>query len=234
MNIYGQPPKLNYKITTFLKKHAKGSMPGSSIPEKLDKLVVLGDGTPDDYGIVIASHHLNGNDTVGMVKPPEKRGTSIFSLLPSFIRETKTLRGLLFILDQENLPISSIYKELEKQIGRSVNEFKCSRDDFKGRLKVYDCIIGNRVLHLVLVINGRSDIKTKKHMIEDHFLKAASMLELAKLPESIDNPKEYWQATILTEIQENIFHCLSEDSERMKICFPQQFAGCQILKALGR
>jgi hypothetical protein len=229
MNLNGQNPDLASKLNSFARRFDI-QLNTMSPPNKINKLIVLGDGTPDDITIFLVSHHLNGTETVGIVKPIEGTGTSTFLLVPSYLSANKMLKVILFVLDQENEPLDSISEKFEKVIKKSVNyEFQCLQASDEGRVKLYQSIYGARELSLILVINGLSAIATEQHMIEDHFLKLGSELGLLNLPNTIPNPKDYWHNAEKTT-REAILQKLVRSKKTLELTFPQQIKGCGLLK----
>jgi hypothetical protein len=200
---------------------------------KIAKIIVLCEGTPDNIAVALVSHHVNGSETVVVTKPDGKTNTATFELMRLYIEKNKSLKGLLFILDQEENSVQSISREFEKQINKTGSEIQSSRKEINKRLQVYTAIYGARKLNLILVINGHPDIISRKHTIEDHFIKVAAKLGRIDLPEKLDDPKDYWQKIIDTPSQERVFQSLPNNEELVEECFPQQTKGLQILKSLN-
>jgi len=79
---------------------------------------------------------------------------------------------------------------------------------------------------LIIVINGLDDIRTGKHSIEDHLLKAAEMRSVDI--GDFENSKAAWKS-INHNLQLEIFNALKNNREMAKRVFPQQVQGCGYL-----
>jgi len=127
-------------------------------------------------------------------------------------------------MDQEEQDVDKIFEEAEKKL---INAgFRISDKVEEVRLSVYECEFGGRGLKIVLVVNGLDEVKTKKHAIEDHLLKAAKTLgvEIG----SFENSKDAWR-TLDRGDREYVFRRLKEDKRIVEDVFPQQVRGCKYL-----
>jgi hypothetical protein len=221
-------PGLPEKIAGFCKRHQLDTLVTQS-PDGFEGLVILGDGTPDDLIVSTIAHHLNGQNVVAIMKPLGKTGTSVFELLPVYLRHNARLVNILFILDQEGINIDSILQRLEKQLRKQRAIHPPRTTENEGRLTHYTCSLGERHFNVILVLNGLDEIPTKKHMIEDHLLCLANELGLARLPNRIPNAKRRWNNSITEGRKEEIFSRMVEDSTLAKRFFPQQVAGLVLL-----
>lgn len=234
MNIQGETPKLSLKLKNFERRyHVDLAAPPLST---VHRLIVLGDGTPDDYAVFLVSHRLDGSDNCSIIKPTEGTGTSTFERIRIYLSEYQSLRVLLFIVDQEKRKAKSISKEFERQVKKSNLSFTCRKEAEAedGRLKVYDCALSDKQFSLILVLNGLPEMPTNKHTIEDHFLKAASELGLVKLPQKITDPKNYWQSKVDITTKEIVLKELIAGRRLTEEAFPQQLKACEYLKATGK
>lgn len=232
MNLHGETPTLFSKLSSFAGRYR---VPLAALaPSTVDRLIVLGDGTPDDYAVFLISHHLNGSDTSAIIKPEGKTGTSTFELIRVYLSAYRSLKGLLFVLDQEEETPDAISSKLERQVKKSKLAFACRNEPNTEPLRVYDCALGERQLCLILVLNGLPEIPTSKHTVEDHFLKAAAGLKLLSLPENISAPKSHWRTKVSSKTKEAVFEKLVESKRLTETTFPQQMRGLEHLKAIGK
>lgn len=231
MNLNALDTNLGKILNSYARKY---HLPSASTltSQILTKAIILCEGTPDNFAVALASHKINGSETAAITKPLNKTNTATFELMRLFITQNRSLRGLLFILDQEEDSLTNISHEFEKQIRKNVNTYECSQVDFEERLKVYECLCGERKLVLILVINGHPDIRARKHMIEDHFLKITAKLEAVAIPEKMDNPKDYWQNKINPHLREATLRALVENDTLIAEFFPQQCRGLEVLKSI--
>jgi hypothetical protein len=227
MNPVGLDPPMIAKISSFFKRYYKLSPPLPS-PGSLTKLVVLGDGTPDDYAVFISSHHLNGTENVGIIKPTIT-GTSIFDLMRPY-HLSNPLNTILFALDQESLPVKSICQSFESKAKKANLTFSCADVLHDGRLCIYQCTIASKPFRVIIMVNGLSDMISNIHCIEDHFLKAASILGLFEMPKVMFESKNTWHI-LTSEIREEIFSKLASSKTLTEKVFPQQIEGLNLLKS---
>ncbi|MDP2917697.1 MAG: hypothetical protein Q8O16_07205 [Dehalococcoidia bacterium] len=229
MNLYAFTPTLASNIQSYSRKYQLGLTVLTSPANPLAGLIILGDGTPDDLVVTIISHHLNGSNTVGIVKPPGKTGTSTFDLIRSYITYNNTLKTIVLIIDGEENNKKCIYDELEKSLKKQKIEVEITESQNEDRFRLYDCIFDRR-FKLALVINGRDDLLCQKHTVEDHLLLMASELKLMNLPEEvIDDPKKLW-LSLSEESKEKVFRELSAHRKLIEDNFPQQIQGLNYLK----
>jgi hypothetical protein len=229
MNLYALNPGLASKLAGFSKKYSL-SISTLAHPSTFDSLIVIGNGTPDDWIVFLIAYHLDGEITNAIVKP-DITGTSTFNRLRYYLTANPALKKLLFIVDEEVSTIDLISKELESRAKKlNIVTGNCVVDH-EGRLKIYDCTIGNHDFKLLLVVNGLSAMASKKHTIEDHLLKVAESLGLVNLPEHIPDPKSFWHDSLSEEAKEIVFLRLKERKGLIESAFLQQMKGCNCLKA---
>lgn len=229
MNLFALTPDLASKIQGFSRKYHLGLTTLKS-RDNLDGLIVLGDGTPDDWVVTMISHHLNGFKTVGIVKPPGKTGTSTFDLLHNYVVSNGALTNIVFFIDGEESDAKDISDLLEESLKKQhiISDAPVSQNEDKFRL--YNCSIPNRQFKVALTINGTNTLPGKKHTIEDHLLLIASDLKLINLPKEIDDPKHLWQDSLSEEIKETVFKELAGNKKLVEVTFPQQIIGLSCLK----
>jgi hypothetical protein len=230
MNLTALSPSLLDKFQKYARTYAT-PRPGFPPSTKLKKLVVLGEGTPDDLIAILIAHQINGSETVAIVKPLNHRGTSTLQLIDFYFNPGR-LNVILFVIDQEALTLTGIAREISKQLRKYRGDFKCSQNEFGRRLLVFTCPSGAGSLSVIVTINGHPDINTKNHMIEDHCIVAAGRVQMIDLPSQVEHPKDYWQAKIQPQNRDQIFSSLFHQTGFLKEVFPQQYRACEILKGL--
>jgi hypothetical protein len=227
MNLFSSEPYLRIKLDSYARKlrpPATNIVPIHSI----SRLIVIGDGTPDDYVAFIICHYLNGDITIGTIKPPSKRGKSTFTLLRDNIYYFKQLSKVLFLLDEETDRCEDIIENFELQCRKQKIDIIQRQNYENGHLYVAQCTCGDRNLDIIVVINGLDDINSDAHTIEDHLIKTASELGMKQLPDRTFNSKDIWNSLSQKE-QEDIFSKLIKSTNADKI-FPQQIKGFKLLK----
>lgn len=142
--------------------------------DRLNGLIVISNGTPDDYVTAILSHRLNGKRVVGIVKPVKKRFEA-FEILPIYLRYQEVKLGRLVVLiDQEENSLPFIFDKVEKRLEGSGIDVQSPAKE--GRLGVYSCKYGISKFELTVIVNGLDEYPFGRHTIEDHLLKAANIL----------------------------------------------------------
>jgi len=207
--------KLATNITKFSRDFRLEIVTKTSV--KISTLVVITNGTPDDLVFTIISHCLDGESTVGILKPEEGTRDSVINLIPTYLGPHT--KNILLIMDQE---IESLENLLEK-CSRKLREKGCRNIREHGnRLNIYDCELGGKESKVILVINGLDEINTDSHCVEDHLIKFAEM-------KCKGSSKDSWEK-LSKEEQNEIFKKLLDCREIEKI-FPQQFKAGQILRS---
>ena len=193
----------------------------------LDCLVVIGDGTPDDIAFSIIAFHLNGNGDkiAGIVKPEKEKRYACINLIPTYLKGN--IRKILILMDEEDDPLDTIYERIQRGVEElATGEVKVIDEETEERVRIYTGKYGSRDFVLILVINGLDDIRTGKHRIEDHLVKAAKMLSVDI--GDFENSKAAWKS-INHNLQLEIFNALKNNREMVKRVFPQQVQGCGYL-----
>ena len=185
----------------------------------LSGIVILADGTPDDYVVAVISYSLNGRKSVGIVKPEEKR-LDIFSNLPVYLKYK--VDKIAVLIDQEEEDLASVFNEIEKRMSETGTVIRDVARE--GRLRVYRCEHGVKKFQLISIVNGLDEYSFKRHTIEDHLLKAAEELLGVKI--SSEDPKEGWKE--LKNRQYEVFKRMKDISDIEDI-FPQQVKGLKCL-----
>jgi len=191
----------------------------------LDCLVVIGDGTPDDIAFSIIAFHLNGDKIAGIVKPEMERRYAYINLIPTYLKGN--IRKILILMDEEDDPLDTIYEKIQRGVEElATGKVKVIDEETEERVRIYTGKYGSKDFVLILVINGLGDIRTDKHSIEDHLLKAAKMLSIDI--GDFENSKAAWKS-INHNRQLEIFNALKNNREMVKRVFPQQVQGCGYL-----
>lgn len=190
-------------------------------PNILDAIVIVANGTPDDIAFSIISYHLDGEKAVGIIKPSVTR-LSVIDLVPLYISKFRKINRIMILIDQEDQEIDYIFNEAKRRLINKGVSVSCEKEENK--LRIYECKIGSKSFRLILVINGLDDVSTKKHTIEDHFLKAAEIF--LKLKPEFENSKDAWKS--IKESQIKVFKKLKEKFR--DDIFPQQIRGCKYLE----
>jgi hypothetical protein len=126
MNLNALDTNLGKILNNYARKF---QLPSASVltSQKLTKAIVLCEGTPDNLVVALASHRINGSETANITKPLNKTNTATFELMRLFVTQNKSLKGLMFILDQEENSLNNISHEFEKQIRKNVNKHECTK-----------------------------------------------------------------------------------------------------------
>jgi len=173
----------------------------------LDCLVVIGDGTPDDIAFSIIAFHLNGNGDkiAGIVKPEMEKRYACIDLIPTYLKGN--IRKILILIDEEDDPLDTIYERIQRGVEElATGEVKVIDEETEERVKVYTGKYGSKNFVLILVINGLDDIRTGKHSVEDHLLKAADEMLSVDIGD-FENSKAAWKS-INHNLQLEIFNAL--------------------------
>ncbi|HIE23453.1 MAG TPA: hypothetical protein EYP68_04405 [Candidatus Korarchaeota archaeon] len=190
--------------------------------ERIEGVVIIANGTPDDIAFSIISHHSDGEITVGIAKPRERTGIGVIDVLPSYAKAGR----IMVLMDQEDRNIQDIFSEARKKL---INAgFRVIKEVEEEMLKIYHCQFAGRSVVVVLVVNGLDEIQTEKHTVEDHLLRASEVfgIEIG----NFENSKDAWRR--MRNYHEEIFVKLKKSREIEEI-FPQQFRGCEYLKRIS-
>lgn len=186
----------------------------------LDKLIVLGDSSPEDEIVGIMSYHLNGRRTVGILKPEETAGMPALD----YIREytTGNVRKILFIMDQDGNSLDRFFELVEERLGRIGRVQPIENHDDDERVKLYTCHMSHRSVDIIVVASGSEDLDTPSHEIEDH------LLLIAGIDGRIDDSKDQWRSLDESE-REDVMRLL-KDRDLFEITFHQHICGCSYLE----
>jgi len=197
-------------------------------------LILIGDGTPDDYVVALFAFKFNSEKLAWLTKPEVERGTAIFKMIHTYLMGGE-LREILIVIDQEALPESEVLRRARQDLeGKSI---RILEEERKGKkLRNLSCSYGGRAFRLFILINGLDSPHFKKHTVEDHLLKAMELSsggdEVEKiLRESGYDPKDAWWNKLEKRRQYEIIEGLFEmEKESLRDIFPQHFEAFGFLK----
>lgn len=185
-----------------------------------DRMVVLGDGSPDDNIMAIVCYHMNGRDIAWIIKP-EKTGLNSLELVSFYTqRFTHKIKTYLFLIDQEKLSIDEFFKKAEK-IFRDHGLELATTERREKRVAFYDCKLGPTSFRLILVINGRDDIQSTRHSVEDHLIAAGGF-------DVKEDSKDSWDKISKKE-QDGVYQTLKTSPEVAWRTLPQHFLAIELL-----
>lgn len=203
----------------------------SSSKQRPKSLILIGDGTPDDYIVALLAFKFNGRKPVWLTKP-ERTGTAIFGTLHTYLRMGRELNEILVLIDQDANSESEVFERAREVLEGT--RIVISEDKRSSRLGVLSCGYGGRTLKLIVLMNGLDIPKLKKHTVEDHLLKAMG-LRLGEgkverlLREAEYDPKSTWGKLSRKERNEVIEGLFEMEEEKLKYIFPQHFEAFGLL-----
>lgn len=227
MNLCGLDVVLHGKLTTYARKFKLTPTNIVNLPD-ISRIVVFGNGTPDDIVTFTVCHRLNGDMVAGAVKPKNHRGASTFTEMRTYLNYGKHLSKVLFLLDQENNMCEGIIDSFNLECRKQGIDIIQKQNLSNGHLYITNCTYGERALDIIVVISGLENINSNMHNIEDHLLLAASQYGMIKLASETFSSENTWNSLPKKE-QEEIFHRLLNSAITNKIS-PQQMQGLSRLK----
>lgn len=223
MRIYLPNPssRMSIRVRAFSRNFKLKVIVERGVVRKPLKLVMLGDGSPDDVMVAIVANHLDGGEVVALVKPKVPREAGIVDALHAWTRAE--VSGILAILDQETTSVDEVMRAFEDRL--RVSGVRFERRAKRGRVATYACSIGPSRFEVILVVNGLEE-QYIRHTVEDHFLEAAKRSTLRKVVEEAlrrtrRDPKRAW--SLLGEKRGEVFGRLVKDPRLAERSFPQQF-----------
>ena len=192
----------------------------------IDRVVIIGNGYPDNVIATIGCYHVNGDITVGMSKPSALRIGAICSL-KTYLEKLKPNKFAV-ILDQEVDDLNDLHTKVEKNL-RSLH-INTKLEVNEDRLRAFRCKLGCRSFELIVIINGLDDVKTDQHSIEDHLIKVG--LELGSIEDrsKYRSSKDAWES-LDKDSQIKIFREILNNKKLFRKYFYQQYIGLELLKA---
>jgi len=85
------------------------------IKQRITKVIILGNGSPDDIVMTILTHKFNGTTVVGICKPEYLRMETIRAI-KSIITASTDIRKILLVIYQETQKLSELKQELERKM----------------------------------------------------------------------------------------------------------------------
>lgn len=188
----------------------------------IDKLVLLGNGSPEDEIIGIMGLHLDGDMIVGIVKP-EKPDLPALDFVKEYILETNVIK-ILFVVDQDDRDLDALFTRATKRLRDSGIRVEPETDyDDIDRARVYRCYVqGTKTRHLIIVVSGDENFATPQHEIEDHLLMIAGIERAEK------GSKEKWKSLNKAD-KDDVFRLL-KNKDLFEIAFPHHVCGCNCLE----
>ena len=196
----------------------------------IDKLVMIGNGYPDNIIVAIACYHFNGVDVIGVVKP-EFRRIGAIQHIRTYLKQSERIDKILLILDQEDDSLDQLHADIKSNLsghGFRFNECGLIDDKLENRLLTFDCRFGAKSFRFIVVINGLNNIKAKKHNVEDHLIYTGVKLGVIKNPSCLDNPKDIWNS-LDKDVQLGILKRLLNDKSLFQDAFYPLCKGFEIL-----
>ena len=189
------------------------------MPSDIDALIVLGNGSPEDEIVGILVWHQKAEKIVRIIKP-EKHHVDAFRTVKSSF-ERLSARRLLFIIDQDRVPLNNLFVNIEQVINEQGIEVTSSQPlADSDRVKVYECMLAGQELQITAVISGLAEFDSPMHVIEDHLVKLAGI-------NSAPNAKEVWNR-LDKDKKETILKSLKDRKTAME-AFPQHFTALSSL-----
>lgn len=174
---------------------------------KASFFIVLTDGTPDDLCFGLISSYFKDEKHGIITKSKTHRYDAIDGIL-EYIK--KGVNIVYLIIDQEDDSIEYLFNRVHTKLReKGLTEEHIEMDNKVG---FYSCSIGPYNYQVILVVNGLTEIDTKKHCIEDHFIKCADVS-----PEELS--KDAWNK-LTPEEQIEIYKMLLKD-DNLRNFFPQ-------------
>ncbi len=205
------------KIEIRVRRAVKELNLGNSLVDKgsIDRLIVIGDGTPDDIVVTVISYLLDGICNAGLLIPTDKG----FGAVRHVVQVMRTFSGkpIAFVLDQEDLELEDFYKGLSNKF----LEFGVTLEPRggEGRWREFLARFGSGSSRIIVVVNGLEGYEV--HKIEDHLL-ALLGVDLKRLPANVRrDSKEAWK--LLSSKEENLLITALKKLDRGNLSeyFPQ-------------
>jgi hypothetical protein len=196
------------------------SLLAQSVPT-VDRLVVLGDGSPEDKLVGILSCHLDGSKVVAIVKAP-KSNLAALDCVKEYAKRRK-IEKMLFIIDQDNLNLDRLFEIAVIRITKHGIEIQpIEMENGLDRVKAYRCRCSGKDLVVVIVASGLDAFETTKHEIEDH------LLLVAGVDSSGNDPKKQWES-LDQDAKDDVIRLL-KDKDVCETFLPQHFCGLSYLE----
>ena len=213
------------------------------LPVRPTTLIILGDGTPDDYVIALVAWACDGERIAFITRPSETGLTSTIRLLKSvYLPMSPGIRCVVLVIDRDKRDLSNITEEAERALKQYGFRISGKRELVGGWLKEFSCVWrpGARINILVLVSGLAKDERYSRDTVEVHLLEAAEH-ELGQealsdlLSKAADegdelnrtDPKKAW-GLLNREEQWRVFALLRSRPELLKSLFKQHRKALEI------
>ena len=198
MKLYAVDADLQRRLISFASRLRLTSIASKFEGYSKAGLIVLSDGSPEDYVVAIIAQHLNGSLRAALVVKPQRTREASVDFIP---RYTSLLAGsaepltMVFILDQETWPLKEVFEAFHSRLKQLVDVEELV---VKGRVAEFRGLRGGRSILVKLVVSGDDDAPYVKHTVKDYLFKAASILGLGDeatdaLKRAEGDPKKAWK-----------------------------------------
>ncbi len=204
-------------------------------PEEINKIVLIGNGTPDDIVITLLLHKLNGHRSliVGVTKSQNLRVEIIKTIANLIQLGGRGINCILGVIDQEDEELGEIWERLNARL----NEYslKCEQSNYSDKLKSLRCLKDGKEFTLIIAINGIHQRNYRKHTIEDHLLEIAKDIfgreHIEKILRDNDNDPKKTCFSMKKEDQKKVYEkILNETPEHLRNYLEQQYDGIKLLE----
>jgi len=206
-------------------------------------LIILGDGTPDDYIMALVAWACDGRETALVVKPPTTGVRSaVEKLRDVYLPGARSLQYIVLVVDRDQRSLTQIKNEAQGALRDYAFRILSEREHVDGWLKEFSCEwrLGREVRILVLVNGLGLDDLYVRDTAEVHLLEVAkevldrnvvlACLEKARFESDEKRrvePKKAW--SLLSRSQQwEVFRSIKDRLEQLKRLFRQHFAALEM------
>ncbi len=188
---------------------------------RVDGLIVVGDGTPDDVVVTLVAHILDGEEcTAGLLVSTRKGVGSVETVID--VARIFPNRSIALVIDQDREDLERLYEK----IAGKFRDFgvRLEIKDGEGRWKEYEAEFHSDGTELIIVVNGLEDYVS--HKIEDHLLMLKGLTPEKLRSEGYpEDPKEAWKK-LSSQNKDLLVEALKELKELkdVEMYFPQHIA----------
>jgi len=189
----------------------------------VESLLLVGNGTPDNYVLCILAHHLDGRKIVGFAKHEELRHLAVLNDIRTYVEASEKLVNLLLLVDRESCQLDALTEDILRRLRESGVSYGEVRDE--GHIKEVILLKDEHEVRLVVVISdmGREDII--KHSIEEHLLLVAEDILgtdyiINMIRRAGGDAKRAWNS-LGKEKQHRVFRYLIAQPDAAERAFPQ-------------
>ncbi len=156
---------------------------------RVDGLIVVGDGTPDDVVVTLVAHILDGERCTSGLLVSTRKGVGSVETVIDVVR-TFPNRPIALVIDQDREDLEELYEK----IAGKFREFgvQLEMKDGGRRWREYVARFHPESNELIIVVNGLGDYIS--HKIEDHLLMLKGLTPERLRSEGYpEDPKEAWK-----------------------------------------